>query len=402
MCAPNRGYHPAMDQLAVQRYHSLDAMRAAMMLLGLVLHSAASYTRTPLGWPWPYQDERTSIAFDLIIFFIHLFRMPAFFVVAGFFGALLYYRRGAAGFARNRAMRVLLPLVLFWGVTLPLVAFGFIFSLRQVGAEMPWQDFTDKPIHRQPILGHLWFLYYLLIFYAAAVVLVPMASRIGPWVRDRMGSVVRSIAATWWGPLVLAGVTALTLLPMDAPGLDTAPALVPPGRVLIAYGVFFAFGWCLFSQREVIPALARRWIWMVLAGVAASIGYLFVVVAQTGFTDARVWHVTAIGFAAPAIWLIIFGTIGLFVRHMEKPRALVRYLSDASYWMYLTHLAPTAWLPGVFAQVDAPAFVKFSLVVGLTTLSTIVTYHFFVRSTVIGEILNGRRYPRALPELAAV
>lgn len=391
-----------MDQLAVQRYHSLDALRAAMMLLGLVLHSAASYTRTPLGWAWPYRDQHTSVIFDLLIFFIHLFRMPAFFVVAGFFGALLYYRRGAAGFARNRAMRVLLPLLMFWGVMMPLVGFGFMFSLRQVGAEMPWQDFTHQPMHRQPILGHLWFLYYLLLFYGAAAIVVPVASRFGDRTRERMGGTVRAIAATWWGPLVLAAMTMLTLIPMNGPALDTEPAIVPPIRVLVAYGVFFGFGWSLFGQRDAIPSLAKRWRSMLVFGVAASAGYLFVVVAQTGFTDATVWHFTAIALAAPAIWLIIFGAIGLFVRYMEKPRPLVRYLSDASYWMYLTHLAPTAWLPGVFAHLDAPAFVKFFLVVGLTTLITVVTYHYFVRSTVLGELLNGRRYARALPDLAAV
>src|ERR671911_846280 len=103
-----------MERLPAQRYHSLDALRAAMMLLGLVLHSAASYTQAPLGSLWPYHDPQTSVAFDLLIFFIHLFRMPVFFVVAGFFAALLYYRDGLAGFARNRVRRVLLPLVLFW------------------------------------------------------------------------------------------------------------------------------------------------------------------------------------------------------------------------------------------------------------------------------------------------
>jgi hypothetical protein len=65
--------------------------------------------------------------------------------------------------------------------------------------------------------------------------------------------------------------------------------------------------------------------------------------------------------------------------------------------MYLTHLVPTAWLPGVLARADAHAFVKFTFVFSLTTLITLMTYHYFVRSTVIGGLLNGRRYPRALP-----
>src|SRR5687768_1929470 len=60
------------------RYHSLDAARATMMLLGLVLHSAASFTTVPLGDGWPYQDLNASSAFPPLIYFIHLFRMPTF------------------------------------------------------------------------------------------------------------------------------------------------------------------------------------------------------------------------------------------------------------------------------------------------------------------------------------
>jgi hypothetical protein len=222
-----------MEPAPVLRYHSLDALRAAMMLLGLVLHSAASYTQTPLGWEWPYHDQNTSVAFDLVIFFIHLFRMPVFFVVAGFFGALLYHRSGLIGFARNRGMRVLLPLLMFWGVMIPLVAFGFIFSIRQAGGPMPWEHITEQSPLRQPILGHLWFLYYLLLFYAAAALAVPVAARLPDGVRRRADLTTRSVATRWWGTVVLAGVTTMTLIPMKAPGLESSPALLPLPRVVV-------------------------------------------------------------------------------------------------------------------------------------------------------------------------
>ena len=83
-----RGFH---------RYHALDALRASMMLLGLVLHSSASYVVAPLHEAWPYKDAATSTMFDLAVFFIHLFRMPVFFVVAGLFAAMLMQRDGARG-----------------------------------------------------------------------------------------------------------------------------------------------------------------------------------------------------------------------------------------------------------------------------------------------------------------
>lgn len=75
-----------MTRVSAPRDHSLDALRAAMMLLGVVLHSAASYTVNAERTPWPYQDAQTTVGFDLLVFTIHIFRMPVFFLVAGFFG----------------------------------------------------------------------------------------------------------------------------------------------------------------------------------------------------------------------------------------------------------------------------------------------------------------------------
>jgi ligand-binding sensor domain-containing protein len=65
--------------------------------------------------------------------------------------------------------------------------------------------------------------------------------------------------------------------------------------------------------------------------------------------------------------------------------------------MYLTHLATITWMAGLLARSDASAFVKFAIVLGVTRIVTALTYHFFVRATAIGELLNGRRYPRSLP-----
>ena len=52
------------------------------------------------------------MAVDACIWFLHLFRMPLFFVVAGFFAAMLVARRGIGGLFRNRVRRIALPFVI--------------------------------------------------------------------------------------------------------------------------------------------------------------------------------------------------------------------------------------------------------------------------------------------------
>ena len=366
-----------------------------MMLLGLVLHSGASYIQGPITWMWPYRDSQTSLFFNLLLAVIHLFRMPVFFVMAGFFAALLYHREGPAGFVRNRARRVLLPLVIFWPIVIPLAALGFVFAAKQVGGPSAWDLVSDLPPLRRPVLGHLWFLYDLLLFYTVALLVVSATSRMPARAKQYVVDAFRTMTTRWWGMLVLTGVTTITVLPMERPTIETSAAIVQPARVLAAYAVFFAFGWLLFSQRDLIESLAARWRSTFAAGIAAALAYITVLIAGRTL-DPNLWHVSAVIVGAVAVWLLIFGITGAFVRYLSIPRPLVRYVSDASYWMYLLHVVPITWCAGLLAQSGAPAFAKFGIVLGVAIAGTLVTYHYFVRSTAVGELLNGRRYPRRL------
>ena len=64
-----------------ERIHSLDSLRAIMMLLGLVIHSAITYGMIE-GYHWPLKDPETTGPFmDYLVLFIHSFRMPIFLIM---------------------------------------------------------------------------------------------------------------------------------------------------------------------------------------------------------------------------------------------------------------------------------------------------------------------------------
>ena len=85
----------------------------------------------------------------------------------------------------------------------------------------------------------------------------------------------------------------------------------------------------------------------------------------------------------------------------QSDMRLGRYIADASYWLYLTHLPLTIWVPGLLTGWAVSAFVKSGVTLAVTTILTVVSYHLLVRSGVIGLLLNGKRYPRALPRFDA-
>ena len=156
-----------------ERDHALDALRAAMMLLGIVLHAGLSYTHLPTRPLWPFKDRHTSMLCDAVMMASGLFRMPVFFLIAGYFAARIYGKRGVTGLVRNRARRILVPFVAVWIVTFPLVRSGYFFAEaldRGEPASMATLigAFTDSKLYADPYPIHLWFLEYLLIYYAVA------------------------------------------------------------------------------------------------------------------------------------------------------------------------------------------------------------------------------------------
>jgi hypothetical protein len=121
-----------MSTPATDRHRFLGALRAAMILLGLVRHSPINYLSTPASI-WPQQDPAHHLGFADLVIGIHVFRMPVFFVVAGFFPALSA-SRGVRALIRSRLEPVSLPFVVTWLVLPPFVMFvGWLSLILNTG-----------------------------------------------------------------------------------------------------------------------------------------------------------------------------------------------------------------------------------------------------------------------------
>ena len=370
-----------------------------MLLLGLVLHSAINY------FPFPddyldqiYLDTKSSPFFDYLVKFIHSFRMPVFFVMAGFFAAFLHDTRGPMGFLRHRLNRIGIPLIGAWIVVYPVVAACTIYAnSSSAGPKLMETDAMSLDQILSTILIHLWFLYFLLIFCVIAFLTAPLLRHLRAEVLGLILDTFQQSVHRVYGLILMAVISSLTLYPMKYWTFDPAASLIPHLHHLIAYGIYFVYGWLVYTRREVIEGFKPRAWEHFVAGLGFHGLYLFFYHQGYGDATAVRAHVLAIACIALSIWFLIYGFIGLFLRYMEKPSPCWRYISDASYWMYIIHLPITIVLPPLLSDFPLPAGMKFSLVLVATTIITLVTYHYFVRATFIGERLNGRRYPRIAP-----
>lgn len=88
------------------------------MLLGIGLHASLAFFPAP----WWVQDRSSGFEglFDEFLWAVHGFRMPVFFLMSGFFTALLWRRRGLGALLSHRLRRVGLPLLIGMVTIVPL------------------------------------------------------------------------------------------------------------------------------------------------------------------------------------------------------------------------------------------------------------------------------------------
>jgi len=94
---------------------------------------------------------------------------------------------------------------------------------------------------------------------------------------------------------------------------------------------------------------------------------------------------------AVSAWCLIFGSLGFFRRCFSHPSAAWRYAADSSYWLYLVHLPIMFAIEISMASLDWPAWIKFPMLLLVAMLIMLPSYHYLVRSTFIGAVLNGAR-----------
>jgi peptidoglycan/LPS O-acetylase OafA/YrhL len=392
-----------------ERFHSLDALRASALLLGIALHATMSFLPGFREIRWPISDVETSASLGVFFYVVHIFRMATFFLVAGFFARLLFLRLGQRGFIKNRLRRIALPLLAFFPVVMPLCILPLIWAARQVGITGPG---PAAPQHQGFPWGHFWFLYLLLVLYALLLTLRALVVSLDPrgLLRALVDRLLHGALALRLAPLLLAAPLAAVLYAtpwwQQWSGLPTPLyGFVPSFPSVAIFGTSVLFGWCLHRQQSWFGFLRRDYGLYLTIAVLASFAALYLVGVRMNMTVIPMSPGIRAAYAGAymlAVWGWSLGLVGAAVAWLSAPSARWRYLSDASYWMYLIHV-PIVWgLQAWMLRWPLHWALKYALILAIAGALLIASYHYLVRSTFLGKFLNGRKYPRALPVMTAV
>lgn len=352
---------------AARRYDGLDVVRAAAMLLGVCYHAAYAYLPDVGRWYFVV-DPSSSAHFVTVVGVLHSFRMQLFFALSGFFAHLVFERRGPRGFLVDRARRIVIP----FAVALPITLLADVAVRRwSLAAGLMSPDYAPQAgLRAAPV--HLWFLEYLFVFCVVAWALAHVGAE-GLRASRGLASLLRvpEVLLVLSVPLGLALVQWGEVLP--------ARSFLPDLPAAVHYGVFFALGWLLWPAREAVHTLARRGWWLAVAGVALS---LYV------FSRPLQWQPLGLFLAGLVPVAVTLGCLGLALRVPSETRPTLRFLVESSYWVYLVHYPVVLALQVAFAQVSAPAVVKYLAVVALTYAVAFASFRAFVYRGALGPWLG--------------
>ena len=388
------------------RLDYLDAVRAFALLLGIVFHASLSFVPVYIGWA--VMDVSTSALVSGFVLVSHSFRMELFFLIAGFFSHMTFHGKGARAFLGSRVLRIAVPFIVGWFILRPLVVSGWVMGAQSLRGEVNIPEglaagFASLASLPQDLFvgTHLWFLYYLLLItgitLAVRAVLNPLPG-VGPAIRRALDALTAWVSNSPLGLPALAVPTAGLLWLMDMWGMETPDkTLVPDLPVLAVYGACFVLGWLLHRQPVLMERFARLTaprLLLCLASIAVTL-YLARYQNDPGHPQIARYRLLFVIAYAHMMWSLVAVTIGLFKRFLDTPSRVVRYLADASYWLYLVHLPLVVWLQVAVAELPFHWTLKLAAVCTLTVGIALLLYDLFVRSTLIGRVLNGRRRPRA-------
>lgn len=360
-----------------QRRHHLDAIRVSAILL-LIPYHAARYVQKGEG------DPRIV---DAAVWFVHTWHMPLFFAISGFLAASALRRSTAALQLRARFRRLGLPLVVGMLTVVPLANFFVIGAAALAPRRGPLPPKRELDLANVFSLTprHLWFIAYLLMISLVAIGLwlaIQRAPRLGAGLNRAFGRLMRS----WWAVPVLASISAAILITKTGwvAGGSASNSLIPAPTLFAYYGFFFLFGWLLSGHGDLVEGL-KRGAWPRLGAAVLIAVPAFVLFYDNGdFTgnvgtpgvlaeidELRIYGLLTVGIVC---WLTLFGIWGVLARYVRKESRVLRYLSDASFWIYLVHIPFLVALQSSLSTTDLAVPIRWGLAVSGTLALAIGTY----------------------------
>ncbi len=291
------------------------------MVLGVVLHSAAGFS-SDSGWLINYSPSaelRSSVFLNTINAGIHSFRMPLFFMVAGYFSMLVINKVGSKVFIQQRLLRVALPLLVCM----------LTFNTFQSWILSVYEKESFLELYSQQAISHLWFLINLLIYSLVLLVCTALCNKFNfSGIRIANKTLLLGLLIAF--PLFVFPILALGQ--MGIPIYRQIPIVGMPYYLYFYFG-FFSLGVFLHQQQAwlgLIRRLMPLWLFLFVISLFAE---NFVGI----WTEGQLAKLLKNYIEALNTLTLCLSLWGVSMYLLEKRSVWLTKLADASYSIYLIH-----------------------------------------------------------------
>lgn len=327
------------------RRYDVDWLRTIALGLLIIYHTTISFQPwAPLiGFPANTESlEWLWIGMALL----NVWRIPLLFIISGMGVRFAMERRDWKALLKDRTVRILIPLVFGAFVIVPIYIY-FIFQFF----ELDWHYYPDP--------GHLWFLANIFIY---VLLLMPIfylfKNRPDNFVVRGLSKLLR-----WPGALLLVALPLMLEAWLVNPEPFAAYAMTAHGFL---YGLIcFALGFLFITLQDVFWTAVKRIRWVALIIAFALYMVRFLMFKFEGSPNV----LTAL---ESACWMLAI--IGFASLYLNKPSALLSYLSEAVYPVYIIHMPILFVLLYVLIPLDLSAIAKFGILLVGTFGLSMLTY----------------------------
>ena len=392
------------------RLYELDWLRTLVVLCLIPVHAAVIFTPTADLY---LKNAQRSEAMTLIGQFGGAFGMPVLFFVSGAAAWFALSSRTPGRWARDRVMRLLVPLIFASLVICPVQAYIVALSnpglALAIGAPISDPHYLNSypQFYVQYLLafgyflghfsfsgfltfvGHMWFVLYLFLFSLMALPLFTYLQG----VKGR--SLVHELnrVASYPGA-IFALAAPLALVDGFAHALWSGAAVIAE---IVLYFACFIYGYALFADGRAVQAMRQQWATGLVAGSALwLIGEFWLTQKPPIPYDSSMGAISFIPLRGIIAWCFVVGLVGLFGRYAHRTNAALRYLSDAAYPIYVLHVSVILTVGYFVVRWQAPIIVKYLFIILATVVILLILYEALIaRIGFVRTLLGLRRLPAA-------